>query len=148
MRSPRLVAMDYLARREHTRVELERKLLQKEFDAEEVRRVLDKLHEDNLQSDHRFAEHFASQRIRTGHGPLKIKMELQAHGVCEEMIEELFQALTVDWQELAQSVFERKYGENSLSLDIQEKAKRQRFLQQRGFTFEQIRKVLSCNIFV
>ena len=50
----RLKAMDYLARREHSRRELALKLARKFPDSDELDRVLDTLAADGLQSDRRF----------------------------------------------------------------------------------------------
>ncbi len=77
----RRAAMDLLARREHTRKELARKL-SKKFRAvpEIVEEELDKLKAEGLQSDARLAEVFIRSRVSRGQGPVKIKMELRARG--------------------------------------------------------------------
>ena len=134
MKTPRAAAMDYLARREHTRVELVRKLQQKGFELEEIDSALNKLIEQGLQSDRRFAEAFAEQRARNGHGPCKIEMELKQHGVSELLIHEVMQALAIDWQQTAKQVWLKKFG--SPPQDLKEKARQQRFMQQRGFGWD------------
>ena len=78
--------MNYLARREHSRRELEQKLARKEFDANEISEALDRLVEDGLLSDVRFAESFVHARRQRGSGPLKIQAELKLRGVSEASI--------------------------------------------------------------
>lgn len=131
MKTPRVAAMDYLARREHTRVELQRKLQQKGYDFAEITEALDRLCEQGLQSDRRFAVAFAEQRARNGHGPFKIKQELQQHGVEDSLAESVMAHLEVDWQTAAMAVWRKKF--NRVPQDLSERAKQHRFMCQRGF---------------
>ncbi len=133
-RSARVVAMDYLARREHTRVELVRKLESKGFDLVEINETLDRLQSQQLLNDARFAEGFAEGRVKRGAGPLKIRVELAQHGVDETLINDVINALDVDWGEQAQQVWQKKFSQKPTNM--QERAKQQRFLQQRGFSHE------------
>jgi regulatory protein len=105
----------------------------KEYEPEEIEEALDKLRDQGLQSDQRFAQSYAEQRARNGHGPLKIKIELIQHGVSESLAETTMSALEVDWQDLARKAFEKKFPEPAK--DLNEKAKRQRFMRQRGFEY-------------
>jgi len=68
--------MDLLARREHTRLELERKLADREFDSTVIGDVLDRLQEDGLLDEDRFIESFVRTRVGKGHGPARIQAEL------------------------------------------------------------------------
>lgn len=138
-RSLREVALDYLARREHTRVELERKLVMKGYDQADIVAVLDRLESQNLQSDYRFASHFLDQRARSGSGPQKIKMELEQHGIASQVSEAIFQEASVEWSELAKEVWQRKFPEPAT--DMKEKARRQRFMLQRGFSYEHFKQL-------
>lgn len=133
-RTARMVAMDYLARREHTRIELGRKLKLKGFEAAEIDETLDRLQSQQLLSDERFAESFAEGRVKRGAGPLKIRIELAQHGVDESLIDEIMDELDVDWSEQARSVWQKKFAQPPANLA--EKAKQQRFMQQRGFSSE------------
>ena len=133
-RTPRVIAMDYLARREHTWIELQRKLRLKDIDDDTIIEVLNRLREQGLQSDQRFAENFAQQRARNGRGPLKIKQELRQHGVSEKMTDDVMAALDVDWNAIAKIVWQRKFG--AMPKDVNERAKQQRFMLQRGFLYE------------
>ena len=64
----RRVAMDLLARREHGRVELARKLRRRGASAELIEAALDRLCEEGLLSDARFLEAFVHSRARAGGG--------------------------------------------------------------------------------
>lgn len=133
-RSLREIALNYLGRREHARAELERKLAQKGYESSEILAVLDRLESQNLQSDYRFATSFLDQRARTGHGPLKITLELEQHGVASLIIDAVFSEASFDWHELARDLWERKFLE--VPQNIKEKSRRYRFMLQRGFSYE------------
>lgn len=78
----RLRAMGLLARREHSHLELHRKLADRFPEhVDLLDQVLVGLQQDNLQSDERFAEAFVSSRVRKGQGPHRISMELQQRGL-------------------------------------------------------------------
>ncbi len=130
-------AVSYLARREHSQSELRWKLSSKGYDEIEVEEALERLIEQGLQSDERFAEAFVQARYQRGHGPYKISMELNQKGVDESTAEQALNLKKFDWFELAQSVYEKKYRGKVFS-DYKEKAKRSRFMQSRGFSSEQI----------
>lgn len=144
MRSARAVAMDYLARREHARAELERKLSQKDFSTDEIQTALDGLARDNLQSDVRFVEHYIRAQVNRGQGPLKLTQQLKQRGVSEQLISDGLYSAEIDWSLLAQDVWERKFGQAPESLA--EKARQQRFLMQRGFSFDQIKLVFQYTL--
>ena len=99
--SVRESAMNYLARREHSRLELEQKLVRKEFEQAEISAALDRLVEDGLLSDARFAESFVHARRQRGSGPLKIQAELKMRGVSETTIRQYLDAQEPLWYELA-----------------------------------------------
>lgn len=134
----RVRALDLLARREHSRLELQQKLCAKLPEHSDlVERVIEGLEQDQLQSDERFAEAFIASRIKKGQGPHRISMELQQRGVSSSIIDVVFDAGDFDWFQLASDVLIKKYG-NKPCLDFKEQAKRRQFLHYRGFNSEQI----------
>lgn len=138
-KSPRLAAMDALARREHSRHELRGRLRDRYGeDGEDIDGVLDGLEADGLLSDRRFAESFARARAGRGQGPLRIRHDLRGRGVAASLVDEALAGLDLDWDRLAADLLARRFGETSPG-DYAEKARRMRFLQQRGFTQDQIR---------
>jgi len=135
--------MDLLARREHSAQELRTKLLARDFDHDEIELAIERLVEEGLLSDARFAEAFASARIRKGQGPQRIRGELEQRGVAAELIEACLEGVDVDWADLARSVRERKYGPDA-PREFRERARQSRFLQYRGFSGEQIRRAFDA----
>ena len=81
-------AMDLLARREHGRVELTRKLRQRGACPEMIDIALDRLTEEGLLSESRYLESYIRYRARSGYGPLRIREELNQRGLARGDIEQ------------------------------------------------------------
>ncbi len=125
-------ALYLLAMREHSRYELQLKLLRRNYERQEIIIVLDRLLEEKFQSDERFAEIYIHSRASKGYGPERIKLELQHKGVKESVVHFAMQNAGVDWSTLAQQVYNKKFGAGQSS-DFQERIKRQQFMRYRGF---------------
>jgi len=125
-------AMDFLARREYGQTELIKKLADKGYDRSVAEQAVNKLTEDGLQSDQRFAEAFVQSRINQGKGPVRIRLDLGQRGVGDAVIELAIEEASANWFELARDVRLRKFGAGKPS-DFKVKAKQMRFLQYRGF---------------
>ncbi len=136
-------AMDYLARREHGRVELTRKLTQAGFESIAIDEAVEGLVRDGLQSDARFVEAMMTSRINQGKGPLKIRADLKGRGIPDAAIELGFEELEHDWIEAARAVRLRKFGAAEPET-YAEKARQMRFLQSRGFDSDHIRQAVSA----
>lgn len=134
-------AMDYLARREHSCTELQRKLVAAGFDSDVVLQVIDKLQQQQLLSDGRFAEAYIRYRAGRGNGPARIRLELNEKGVKGDLVDELMTGGEHDWYLLASEVRTKKFG-NDLPKDFKERARQARFLQYRGFSSDQIQSAL------
>jgi len=120
-----------LMRREHSKLELLKKLQLKGYDDDVINSSISKLVEQNYQSDDRFAEDFIQMRFNQGKGPVKIALELKMRGI------NTFDLSTFDWFQLAKEIRQKKFGDAS-SLEYKEIAKQKRFLQSRGFNLDQI----------
>ncbi|WP_245549343.1 MULTISPECIES: regulatory protein RecX [Methylomicrobium] len=130
--------MRLLAGREHSRKELTQKLATHGFAKESIEAVLDQLAEENWQSDARYAESYARSRILKGYGPVFITYELRQNGIDPAHLpsfdlEALAKSVAGGWLALLRQVYRKKYSD-SLIPNRNEWAKRNRFLQQRGFT--------------
>ena len=135
----RRAAMDMLARREHSQQELREKLRRKFSSAHDlIDAELARLSRDGLQSDARLAEALVRSRTGRGQGPVRIKSELRSRGVSDSEIAEALELADVNWLELVLRVAEKKYGKAGPQ-DAKERARRSRFLQQRGFSFDLIK---------
>ncbi len=137
----RFAAMDLLTGREFSRSELAKKL-DKRFDQDSaIEAVLDQLQDEGLQSDQRFSEAFVRSRVYRGHGLARIRMDIRQKGIGDDLFEAAIDKAEIDWFEIARDVAQRKFGGRAAA-DQKEKAKRMRFLQYRGFNFDQIKYAL------
>ncbi len=134
----RVRALQCLARREHSRAELQAKLAPHAESAEELEEVLNTLQGEHFLSDQRFATQRISARAGR-YGNTRLKHELQRTGVSED---EIAAALPEagDETERCRAVWAKKFG--ALPTSAEERGKQMRFLQYRGFSGESIRRVL------
>lgn len=134
-------ALRYLARREHSRWELTRKLEQAGFLSEDIGPSLDEFERKDWLSDRRFAESWVADH-RAKAGSVKLAYELRQRGVSDCIIEGVLGTQRDSELECAREVWQKKFG--SRPTDTAEKARQMRFLQGRGFTPETIRKALAA----
>jgi regulatory protein len=134
-------ALDIISRREHSEKEIREKLYKKFNDNKVSELVITSLIEKGLVNDHRFAEMYIIARKRKGFGPKKIAYELLAKGVSDDISS---QALNEEggWRIAALNAFNKKY-KNGIADNFKEMNKQKIFLQNRGFTFEEIDSVFS-----
>lgn len=135
------VALGLLARREHSRRELERKLASRGFAAEVTAEVLDGLERSGALAADRFTESFIRTRIARGQGPVRLRAELSSRGIAEELIAAALGAAEWDWEAAARRARIKRFGRPT-PRDRVERAKQIRFLEYRGFAAAQIRAAL------
>ena len=140
-KSTEIAAVRLLSRREHSTVELKRKLEGKGHTRDSVDRVVDKLADRKLVSDERFASSFISHHGRRGQGPIRIRAELRQQGASDDVISAALAACDLDWVAIAAGVRQRKFKGAPPSSPA-ERAKQVRFLQYRGFSTDQIRAAM------
>ena len=127
-----------LARRDHSRAELTRKLAA-DGTREDIQAVLDQLEQSGLLSDARFAESFVSSRAaRVGNA--RLRYDLRAKGIAEDIIAAALPGESGSEIGRAREVWRRKFDVQPV--DRADYARQARFLQQRGFAADIIRKVL------
>jgi regulatory protein len=131
-------ALRLLARREHSRSELARKLAA-HAGTEEIATLLDQLQQSRLLSDARYAEAVVSARGQR-FGPARLRHALHTKGVAEEVVEAALGASEAGEVEQARAVWRRKFP--LPPADRNEYARQARFLQGRGFSMAAIRRVL------
>jgi regulatory protein len=137
----RFSAMNFLARREHTLRELQQKLKGRYADEGLIAIELERLADENLQSDARFAESFVRERANRGHGLIKVQHEMRERGLSDSDIGFALESAGIDWFAVAKEVYIKKFGE-AASADMKEKAKRVRFMQYRGFDASHYRHIM------
>ncbi len=103
-------ALACLARREHSRAELEKKLKKKEIQAADIGIVLDQLEFDGLLSNERFAQAWIRSRLRAHpEGEWGLKEGLRAKGVAKDLaaqnIEENREEILAGLKRLAQRIY-------------------------------------------
>lgn len=137
--SLRARALRYLSMREHSRLELGRKLSRHAQESDDVEGLLDSLEAAKLLSQSRFSESLVHRRAAR-FGNNRILSELQSHGVDPDSLAEIKANLSGDEISRARDVWRKKFGH--LPVDASERAKQMRFLQQRGFSHRAIQAVM------
>lgn len=132
-------AIRLLARREHGAHELADKLVRRGHAPAAAAAEVERLAAAGLQSDARFVEAFVEQRVGHGDGPLKIRAALVQRRIAAERIEAALAPFEEEWPQRATAALHKRFGEAPAGT-WQERARRARFLQQRGFPAEIVRR--------
>ena len=132
-------AIALLARREHSRLELQRKLQSRAESPEDIPPLLDELEQQGLLSNERFAQSLVHRRA-AGRGVRQVAQELRQHGLLPELIESVHESLSATEPERAQAAWEKKFGARPSSQ--KEYARQARFLASRGFSTQTIQRLL------
>jgi len=131
-------ALDLLARREHSRAELARKLAP-HGEPDEIADLLVELERENLLSNFRFAESLALARAGR-HGSLRLKADLRNKGVPDALIADVVSVARGQDMSAARAVWQKKFGH--APADTAERAKQMRFLAGRGFPVDVVRQIV------
>ena len=123
--------MRYLSLREHSRLELGRKLARYAEEGDDIEALLDFLEKNNWLSQERFAESLINRKA-SRFGNSRVMAELQSHGVNGEALADIKAGLAESETARARDVWQRKFGR--VAADAAERAKQMRFLLQRGFS--------------
>ena len=133
-------ALRCLSMREHSRLELARKLQRYASEGDDVNALLDWLENGKFLSQSRFAESLIHRRAAR-FGNNRIVLELQSHGIQGEALSGIKTALQSDEAARAHEVWLGKFGE--LAADAAGRAKQMRFLMQRGFSHRAIQAAMN-----
>lgn len=136
-----MAALRLLARREHSGLELRRKLHQRGFTETSIGPALERLRADGYLSDTRFAGSLARHRATQGYGDLRIRAELAQHGVGHSVVEQVLEELGADWCEQALAQARRHFVEPPATAGA--RARVLRHLGQRGFASSVARAALA-----
>jgi regulatory protein len=132
-------ALKYLAAREHSRVELHRKLAPHAESAEAIDQVLDELEARGFLSAERFVQSVLHRRAGR-YGAARVQAELAQHRLPAELTQAARQQLRETELSRAQLVWARRFGQPPATPE--ERARQSRFLAGRGFSGDVIRTVL------
>jgi regulatory protein len=137
--SLRARALSYLAAREHSRLEMARKLARHDEDGVAIEALLDQLESQGLLSTERFVASVLHRRAPRL-GAARLRQELRAKGVPDEAMRDSLQGLAESEEARARDVWQRRFG--SPAADQREQARQGRFLLARGFSGEVVRRIL------
>ena len=132
--------MRLVARREHTRLELTKKLIVRGFGRGDVDTLLNDFEEKGWLDERRYIDIFLRAK-RCRYGSLKLIRELEVRGISRDLIEEVRPGIQSGELDAAQGVWQKRFGvqpKNSTEL-----AKQIRFMQSRGFEQEVIKSVVN-----
>lgn len=132
-------AIGFLSRREHSRRELARKLATHAPDPDVLEQLLDDLERENWLSDQRFVQSLINRRAAR-QGTMRIVQELRQHDISEQLIAQAEQQLRDSETDRAQDVWEKKFI--SRPTDAKSYARQYRFMMSRGFSADQVRRLL------
>ena len=131
----RLKIMDFLSRREHSSREILNKMSNRVESKEMLLDSIKELVDDGLLSDERFAESYFQSRKNRGYGPLRIRNELKQRGIGDQLFFSL--SNEVNWSKYALEALRKKIN-GDLPTEIKGVLKLKRFLNYRGFDFQDI----------
>lgn len=134
-------AVGLLSRREHSRLELERKLAPHAENPEQLAEVLDDLARAGWQSDTRFVQGWVHRKAPS-HGLARIAQDLKMQGVSQDQITAIQEELKESELSRAKAVWSKKFSRSGSPLTPSEYARQGRFLASRGFSTDIIRRVL------
>ena len=139
-------ALRAIARRAHARIDLRRRLLQKQHPAAAVDHVLDRLSAAGLLNDAQFAADYAAAKARRGRGPARLVRDLQAQGVerrvAEDAVRTSLAAEGVDPAEAVRALAEKRAKQLAGLPPVVRKRRLVAFLVRRGFNGGEIREVV------
>ena len=136
-------ALRFLSMREHSRLELGRKLSRYAEEGDDVGALLDFLEKNNWLSQERFSESLVHRRAHR-FGNSRIVAELQSHGVGGDALQALKAGLSNSETARACEVWQRKFG--TVATDPAGRNKQVRFLMQRGFSQKAVRTAMKGEV--
>jgi regulatory protein len=151
-------SIQILSRREHSKVELRKKLSQYDYAEQEIEQTISLLASKNMQSDERFAQYLAKKHVHKSSKMLAFS--LKEHTLSYDQQDIAMQTLLDEGSEYerALAIYIRKFGYNVIE-DINDQniekpskleqqkilQKKYRFLLSKGFSYDIISKVIRSN---
>ncbi len=140
--SSKEAAIQLLSRRDHGQYELYQKLALKGYEEADIEAAINFCLDHNYLDDLRYAKSQIRQHVYKGHGERRIRQELNQKRVAESVIDEAMAEEPQDWFEWARMAAEKKF-KGVKAKDQKEYAKQVRFMQYRGYSFDQISYALN-----
>jgi regulatory protein len=141
--SLRAQALSLLARREYSKHELARRLLQYTEDPDTIPPLIEEFEQRGWLSEKRVVEQVMASRRRR-FGTQKITQELRQKGLSDDAIAGARESLKAGELDVVREVWRRKFPDPPTN--AKEKARQMRFLQGRGFSLDTIRRVIDGRV--
>lgn len=129
-----------LARRDYSERELAQKLRQKQVAPEVSETLLLWLKGRGYQSNSRYARQLIQAKVHKGYGWFYINQLCAEQGLEKSLVQAVLDELNVDWLSVALEAYQKKYADKPIA-DYQDKQKRMRYLQSRGFDGQVIQQL-------
>ncbi|WP_159915336.1 recombination regulator RecX [Pantoea sp. 18069] len=136
-------ALRLLAQREHSRLELERKLAGHVAEGDDLAAVLDELEARDFINPERVAQSVAYRR-GSKLGTARVVQEMRSKGLDDDTVRAATQELRATEWPRAHAIWRQRFGAPADS--PQDKLKQMRFLASRGFSGEIVRKVVAGQV--
>src|SRR5580765_3027630 len=107
--SPAQRALGLLVRREHSRKELLQKLTIRGVPVADADAAVARMVSEGWQDDGRFAESLVRSRTMSGHGPRRIRAELETHGLDADQARAALEGMETDWVAQARDLIRRRH---------------------------------------
>lgn len=133
-------AIYFLSRREYAYQELYTKLKKYSEDLDEIKNVLDELKKKGFLSEERYIQSYINSK-KDKYGLAKIKYTLKQKTDDVALINNIVKDSDIDELKIAKNLWEKKFC-GVKPRDKNEQAKQIRFLQNKGFGFDVINKIL------
>lgn len=134
-----------LSRQDYSTKQIERKLIQRNVDKSYIQELISWCQNHAFIDDARFCESYIIRQTNKLLGYQRIKADAYHKGLNQELFETIINEMEIDWYQLAQSAYNKKFSKINTSLDYKEKAKRMRYLSYRGFNHDQIEFAMQSN---
>ncbi|MDA7745723.1 recombination regulator RecX [Psychromonas sp.] len=124
----------HLSRRDHSELELLKKLQRKTDNIDWINTVIDECLDFNYLNDQRFTESFLRNAQNKGHGQSRIKQDLKMKGINEKLIKQVLLNNEFNYVDSAQQLLESRFKEAIVTPYLKQKA--MAFLQAKGHSFD------------
>ncbi len=131
-------ALRMLDRRDYSRAELKKKLVEKGERAEDADAVVERLAELGVVDDRRYASLVVREYAGKGYGERRVRMELQRRGVPRELLDEALTEMP-EQEDTLLSLLRRKLGEDFDRADIKRATDS---LARKGYGWDEIASAL------
>jgi regulatory protein len=139
----RLDGIGMLARSDLARRALRDRLVERGYERGAAEEAVALLADERLVDDARFVSNRIASRVARGHGPRRIRLELEQDGLEKGLVDVALKASRIDWNRQALIVLTRRFG-GEPPVGPTERAARARFLYYRGFGGDAVRSAFAA----